>query len=759
MFWESNIKNIEKGQSHFRVFKRKMILVVAEKPSVGRTLASIVGADNKEDGYFEGNNYVVTWAIGHLIGLFEPNDYSEDWVKWSLSQLPIIPERWKTKVLPDTEKQYKVIEKLINRSDLEYVINAGDSGQEGELIQRHIYNKAMKQKVPVKRLWISSMTTESIIAGLKNLKDSSEYDNLYHAGLARAMSDWLIGINGSRLFTCIFQAKPPLATGRVQSPTLSEIVNRHLQIVNFKPEDYYILQIFAGGIHASWFNEKDKLKSFSSLEDAQRIYNKVQGKMAKVIAYKKEQKKEQRPQLHNLASLQQEASRVYKYSAQDTLKAAQSLYEKKLSTYPRTDSKYITKDMMSEMEKLMISVSRNATYQAVAQYVLKTGLNIDKRVVDDEKVTDHTALLPTTQIEKEDISKLSQMELNVFHLIVSRFVLAMARDYVYYQSTVVLDVENETFKATGRVPIKKGFKSLQEALFPQKKGKGTDKKDENPLENASDELSEGQQYSVEDVEIKKKQTTPPAEYTDGTLIAKMENPFAKVEIEGDEKEIRESLSGRGLGTPATRGNIIEELIRRGYINREKDYLIPTERGIKMVEQVLPENLKKPDMTAEWEYKLHLIAKGEYNPQDFVNEVKEMVVSLVDSEKNKESRSVRFEKTDTMNSIGVCPKCKSAVYKHEFKKDGIKKVFYSCENNKKENGTCDFIIFADDKFVKTITGGELKESSVKSLLKSKDRKFKATGKKKDGSGTYSCYIVMKSYEKGRIQWKLEFTNKK
>lgn len=738
-----------------------MILVVAEKPSVGRNLASIVGADKKGDGYFEGNNYVVTWAIGHLVGLFEPNDYSEDWAKWSLPQLPIIPDKWKTKVLPDTAKQYKIIEKLINRPDLEYIINAGDSGQEGELIQRHIYNKAMQRRVPVKRLWISSMTTEAIIDGLKNLKDSKEYDNLYHAGLARAMSDWLIGINGSRLFTCIFHTKPPLATGRVQSPTLSEVVRRHLQIVNFKPEDYYILQIFAGGIHASWFNEKDKLKSFPSLEDAERIFNKVQGKTAKVITYKKEQKKEQRPQLHNLASLQQEASKLYKYSAQDTLKAAQSLYEKKLSTYPRTDSKYITQDMIQEMEGLMLSVSRNTTYQAVAEYVLKTGLNIDKRIVDDEKVTDHPALLPTTRIEKEDISKLSQMELNVFHLIVSRFILAMARDFIYYQSTVVLDVENETFKATGRVPMKKGFKSLQEALFPPQKGKGksTDKKDENPLENVSEGLSEGQQYLVEDTEIKKKQTTPPTEYTDGTLIAKMENPFAKIEIEGDEKEIKESLSGRGLGTPATRGNIIEELIRRGYINREKDYLIPTERGIKMVEQVLPENLKKPDMTAEWEYKLHLIAKGEYNPQDFVNEVKEMVVSLVNSEKNKESRSVQFEKTDTMTSIGICPKCKGAVYKHEFKKDGAKKIFYSCENNKRENGTCDFIIFADDKFVKAITGGELKEPSVKSLLKSKDRKFKATGKKKDGSGTYPCYIVMKTYEKGRIQWSLEFVNKK
>lgn len=734
-----------------------MILVVAEKPSVGRNIAAIVGANKTEDGYIEGNNYIVTWAVGHLIGLYEPNDYSEELAKWSVEQLPIVPERWKTKVLPSTAKQYKVIEKLINRPDLEYVINAGDSGQEAELIQRHIYNKAMKRKVPIKRLWVSSMTAEAITDGLRNLKDSREYDNLYHAGLARAMSDWLVGINGSRLYTCIFNTRPPLSTGRVQSPTLAEIVNRHLQIVNFKPEDYFVLQIIAGGIKATWFREQDKEKSFPTMKEANEILTKVNGKTAAVTLYKNEQKKESRPQLHNLASLQQEASRIYKYSAQDTLKAAQSLYEKKLSTYPRTDSKYITQDMISEMHQLMNAVAANNTYKTVAEYVAKTGLNIDKRIVDDNKVTDHPALLPTKNIGKADLSKLSPSELNVLHLIVSRFVLAMSRDYIYNQSTVVLTVEGETFKATGKVPVKKGYKALQEALFPKKDSKTKNGKDEdsNPLENASEGLKEGQQYPVEDAEIKKKQTTPPTEYTDGTLIAKMENPFAKVEIEGDEKEIKESLSGRGLGTPATRGNIIEELVRREYVRREKDYLIPTERGIKMVEHVLPEVLKKPDMTAEWEYRLHLIAKGEYNPQDFVNEVKAMVLDMVEDEKHKENRSIQFSKEDSMQSLGSCPFCHGAVYKHQFQKDGKKKTFYSCENNKKENGTCDFILFADDKFVKAITGGELKESSMKSLLKSKDRKFKATGKKKDGSGTYSCYIVMKSYDKGRVKWELEF----
>lgn len=737
-----------------------MILIITEKSSVGRIIAPIVGATQSNDGYIEGNNYIVTWAIGHLVGLYEPNDYSEEWAKWSLTQLPMFPSTWRTKVLKATEKQYKIVERLINLDEVSEIINFGDSGQEGELIQRYIYNKAMKRKIPIKRLWVSSLTNEAIINGLHNLKDSKEYDNIYYAGLSRAMSDWLIGMNCSRLYTCLYHTNPPLATGRVQSPTLAEIVNRHQQIVNFKPEDYFLLQITAGGIRATWYDEKNKQKSFSTLFDAEQISRKVNGKQATVLSYKKEQKKESRPQLHNLASLQQEASKVYKYSAQDTLKAAQSLYEKKLSTYPRTDSKYITDDMIPEMPELMQSVSKNPVYQKFADHILKTGLNIDKRIVNNDEVVDHPALLPTSRIEKEDLKKLSPMELNVYHLIVSRFILAMAKDYIYNQSTVVLEAEGETFKATGRVPIKKGFKALQEALFPAKPTKEKkDKEKEDGLENASADLAEGQRYNIDNTEIKKKQTVPPSEYTDGTLIAKMEKPFANVEIEGDEKEVKESLAGRGLGTPATRSNIIEELARRGYITRQRNYLLPTARGIKMVEQVLPENLKKPDMTAEWEYKLYLISQGKYSPQEFVNEVKKMVADLVAEETSKSGRSVQFNNTDTMISIGECPLCHGAVYRHEFQKDGVKKAFYSCENNKKENATCDFIIFADDKFVKAITGAELKESSVRSLLKSKERKFKATGKKKDGSGTYQCYIVMEQYQKGKIQWKLSFPKTK
>ena len=745
------------------------VLIVAEKPSVGRNIASVIGANQTKDGYIEGNNYIVTWAVGHLIGLYEPNDYSEEWAKWSLEQLPIVPDKWKTKVLAATAKQYKVVETLINREDIEYVINAGDSGIEGELIQRHIYNKAMKRKVPIKRLWVSSMTAEAIVSGMKNLKDSKEYDNLYYAGLTRAMSDWLIGINGSRLFTCIFKTKPPLAAGRVQSPTLSEIVNRHLQIINFKPEDYFILHILAGGITATWFRESDKAKNFKTEQEAREVLSKVKGRTATVTLYKKEQKKESRPQLHNLASLQQEASRVYKYSAQDTLKAAQSLYEKKLSTYPRTDSKYITNDMIPEMESLMRTVNENAVYKPVAEYVLKTGLNIDKRIVDDSKVTDHPALLPTPRIGKEDISKLSSLEMNVLHLIVSRFVLAMSRDYVYNQSTVVLAVGEETFKATGKVPVKKGYRSLQEALFPKKESESKKGKeeDENPLKNASEGLGEGQQYLVEDGEVRKKQTTPPSEYTDGTLIAKMENPFAKVEIEGDEKEIKESLAGRGLGTPATRGNIIEELVRREYIRREKDYLIPTDRGIKMVENVLPECLKKPDMTAEWEYKLHLISKGEYPPQEFLNEVKDMVNQIVDTERKKGTHSVQFTKEDSLVSLGECPKCHGLVYKHSYKDKNTNKMnaFYSCENNRKQaDGTeekpkCNFILFEHDKYIEAVTGGKLTEASVKKLLKSKSpHSFRATGKSKKDGSPYPCNLTLNLLDNGKMEWKMEFIRK-
>lgn len=733
-----------------------MKIIVAEKPSVGATIADVVGATCKKKGYFEGNDYIVTWAVGHLIGLYEPNDYKEEWKKWSLDALPIIPSKWETKILANTADQFHIIEKLFARQDISMIINAGDAGQEGELIQRHIYNKALKRKIPIKRLWISSMTVEAIENGLNNLRDSSEFDNLYYAGLARAMSDWLIGMNGSRLFTCIFLTNPPLSVGRVQSPTLSEIVTRHLFIVNFKPEDYFTLHINSAGIDASWFAKEGNKKSFPTFEEAASIENKVKGKTATVVMYKTEQKTEARPQLHSLPSLQQEASRIYKYSAAETQAAAQSLYEKKLSTYPRTDSNYITTDMVPEMQKIMDSLNQNQTYSAMAQYVLKNGLNIDSRIVNNTKVEDHTALLPTTNIAKMELSQLSKKELDIYHLIISRFILSMCNDYIYSQSTVVFEVESETFKATGRIPLKKGYRALQEILFPQKEekeGKTTEK--DNPLKKAVSDLAEGKTYPVENTEIKKKQTTPPQEYTDGTLIKKMEAPFSSVEMEGDEKEIKESLSGRGLGTPATRANIIEELVRKGYVFREKNSLVPTERGIKMVMDVLPDELKKTDMTAEWEYKLHQIARGAYNPQQFVNEVKQMVCNLIEIEKGK-NRTVSFGKNDESQQIGSCPLCGGAVYRRKFTRDGIKQSIYSCENYKKENRTCSFILWSNDRFVQKITGKELKETSVKTILKNK--RFKTTGKKKDGSGTYQCYIILESWKDGRPNWKLEFLNK-
>jgi DNA topoisomerase-3 len=743
-----------------------MILIVAEKKSVGETIANTVGAQNRKAGYFEGNGYICTWAVGHLIGLFEPDDYDINYKRWDVDVLPIIPPKWETKVLERTKDQYKIVEGLLNRNDLEYVINAGDSGQEGELIQRHIYNKAMKKKVPVKRLWISSMTPEEIKSGMENLHDSSEYDNLFHAGLARSMSDWLIGMNCTRLYTCIFNAKPPLSTGRVQSPTLAEIVSRHLLITKFKSEDYFTLDIMAGGIKATWFKdlkyngEHTTLKSFKSFEESLAVEDKVKGKIAIVTSFTKEQKNDTRPQLYSLTTLQQEANRIYKYSAQSTLTAAQSLYEKKLITYPRTDSKYVTEAMIPELKLLMESLSKNQTYSQIAQFILQQGLNIDKRIVDytGTKITDHTALLPTYLISSADLSSLSQTELDILHLVVSAFILAMSKDCVYNQSSVILTVEGETFKATGRTIIKKGYKALQETLFPQRNEKSVE---ENQLEHASVDLKENQSFPVDNTEIKRKKTTPPQEYTEGTLLKKMENPFADVELneDWDTKELKESLAGRGLGTPATRATIIEELIRRNYINREKNFLIPTERGIKMVQQVLPEVLKTPDMTAEWEFKLHQIARGKYSPQAFVNEVKEMLAETIDHEKQVKERVVAFDRDDE-GGLGECPICKNGtVHKRQFQKDGKKCVFYSCVNNKKENGTCNFILWESDKFVASITGGVLKESWVKSLLGNSKRRFKCTGKKKDGSGTYDCYIKLDDFQDGRTKWTLEFPRKK
>jgi len=738
-------------------------LVITEKPSVGRDIAAILHANEKRNGYYEGTYYIVTWAVGHLFGFCYPNDYKEEWVKWDLNVLPMIPVKWETKPIPGLEQQLKVIQSLFARKDVSLIINAGDSGQEGELIQRHIYNKLNKRKIPVKRLWTSSLTNEAVLSGLKVMKDSKEYDNLYYAGLARAMSDWLIGINLTRLFTCIYGAKPPLSAGRVQSPTLSLIVFRHQAIVNFKPENYFILSITAGGIDASWFKETENanLKNFKTLEEARFIEGKVKGQQAKVVLYTKEQKRESRPQLHNLSTLQQEASAIFKYSINETLAAAQSLYEKKLSTYPRTDSCYITDDMVPEMERLMQYVAKNVVYSNVAQYILSQGLNLDHRIVDGSKVVDHPALLPTNNIAKVDLSKLSKVELNVYHLIISRFLIAMCRDYIYNLSTVVLVVNGETFKATGRAPVKKGYKSIKEALFSSihNEGSNSKRKSENQLENAPEDLAEGNIYLVDETNVEKKKTKPPVEYTDGTLAAKMENPFANIEIEGDEKEIKESLAGRGLGTVATRASIIEDLIKKNYIYRDKSYLIPTKRGITMVENVLPDILKQPDMTAEWEYRLKQISKGTYSPQVFIDEVKRILFETIQTEKAKGGINIKFEQKDNAPAIGKCPICGDGdVSKHVYQKGEAKQNYFSCSNNKKEGGTCNFILWETDAYVKKITKEGLKESSVKTIIKSKTRRFKTVGIKANGE-KYDCYLVFESCSNGRANWKMEFPPRK
>ena len=744
-------KSTINSQKKFLVSKA---LLVAEKPSVARTIAAVVGATEAKEGYIEGDRYIVTWAVGHLITFYEPQDYDENLKKWDLNTLPFIPSSWHTKVIPEVAKQYAVIENLFQREDVVCCVNCGDCGQEGELIQRHIYNKANKRHIPVKRLWISSMTNEAIANGMRNLEDSSVYDNLYYAGLARAMADYMIGINTTRLYTCIFHTSPPLSAGRVQSPTLAEIVKRHKEIINFKPKDYFTLTITAGGIQATWF--KEDARSFPTLEMAQAVAMKVKGNMATVTSYTSEKKKERPPQLHNLASLQQEASRIYKISAKDTLAAAQSLYEKKLSTYPRTDSKYITPDMVPELKAVVSCITQNKTYGAFGNYVLNLGMTIDKRIVDESKVTDHPALLPTKLIKSADMGKLSKVEQSIYHLIVSRLLLAVADDYIYNQSVVVMESVGETFKASGRAPINKGYRALQEALFPSDKNEKKDA-EANPLENAKN-IVNGASYLVEEADVKAKKTKPPIEYTDGTLIKKMENPFADIEIEGNESEIKESLDGRGLGTPATRAAIIEELVRKNYIYREKAYLLPTERGIKMVEQVLPEPLKKPDMTAEWEYRLHKIADGTYNPQEFLNDVRNMVINLVGAEKMNMERNIAFEREQAghgWNPKWVCPACGGKVHKHQYtdKNSGEKKTFYSCENNKKENGTCKFSIWEEDKFVNAISKKKLTEANVTALLSK--GKFKTTGKKKDGSGDYSVYLVIDGVKDGRINWRMEF----
>ena len=598
-----------------------MILCITEKPSVGADIAKIVGATTRRDGYFEGNGYWVSWTYGHLCTLKEPADYTPDWRRWALSYLPMIPPRFGIKIIPEAsiERQFNVLQSLIAQAD--EIINCGDAGQEGELIQRWVMQKA-QCKIPVKRLWISSLTDEAIREGFAHLRPQEDLQPLYEAGLCRAIGDWILGINATRLYTIKYSSKRGqiISVGRVQTPTLALIVNRQKEIENFVPKDSWELRTL---YRETTFTAQ--IKNFDSPEKGEEFIQKLKDLPFTVSDISKKKGSEAPPRLFDLTSLQVEANKKYGYSADDTLKTIQSLYEKKVTTYPRVDTTYLTDDIYPKCGPILLSLSH------LSEHVDKLKgrkLKKSKKVFDNSKVTDHHAIIPTGQPLP---SNLSEREANIFNLVAKRFIAAFYPDFNFEQTTVIGLVDKTKFKATGRVVLDEGWKSV----FKENTASADiyDKSDAESQNNNSvkdDNTSEQKMPLFEKGEtgphkplLAKRTTQPPKYYTEGTLLKAMETAGSQVEDE----DLREALKANGIGRPSTRASIIEVLYRRGYIEKKRKAIHATQAGVDLIDLIKEELLKSAELTGIWENRLRRIERKEYSASEFINQLKEMIRSI------------------------------------------------------------------------------------------------------------------------------------
>ncbi len=634
-----------------------MKVCVTEKPSVARDIARLIGASDRHEGYFEGNGYQVTWTFGHLCCLKEPNDYNDNWKHWSLAALPMIPQRFGIKLIEDDgiKKQFKVIETLI--AGAEEVINCGDAGQEGELIQRWVYQKARCDK-PVKRLWISSLTDESIREGFQQLKDASDFDNLYFAGLSRAIGDWILGMNATRLYTLKYRgsySRNVLSIGRVQTPTLALIVSRQREIENFVPEDYWEIKT---KYRDTIFNStKGKFKTEAS---ASEIVESIKDFPLTVTSVSKKKGKEAPPRLFDLTSLQVECNKKFSYSADETLRLIQSLYEKKVTTYPRVDTTYLSDDIYPKIPGILQAMK---PYSTLTQPLLAAAkLPKSKKVFDNSKVTDHHAIIPTN-VDPASVF-LTREEKFVYDLVAKRFIAAFYPDCEFSTTTVMARVNEYDFKATGKEIIKDGWR----AIFAKDKVADDEKdKEENAIMPTFVEGESG----PHEPSLLKKTTQPPKYYTEGTLLRAMETAGKLV----DDDELRDAMKENGIGRPSTRAAIIETLHKRHYIAKQRKSLVATPAGIQLIDTIKEELLKSAKLTGLWENKLRKIERGEFSAQQFINELKELVNEVVlnvlrdnsstmiqvqadEPAKKQKSTSEKKPRKPRLKSIEeiACPKC-------------------------------------------------------------------------------------------------------
>ena len=612
-------------------------LVLAEKPSVGKELARVLGCRRGAEGYMEGDRWIVTWALGHLVTLADPDVYDKKLEKWSMEDLPMLPENMKLVVIPETSRQFRVVSGLMKRGDVTELVIATDAGREGELVARWIMVKAGWNK-PAKRLWISSQTDKAIREGFANLKPARDYDNLFRSAQARSEADWLVGLNVTRALTCKFNAQ--LSAGRVQTPTLALVVERENEIRRFVPKEFYGLSAELEGFRASWKDDKGNGRTFDR-EKLERLVKACEGKPAQITQITKMRRMTPPPAAYDLTELQRDANRKYAYSAKETLNLMQSLYERhKALTYPRTDSRYISDDVVPTLPDRIRAVAQ-AEYKDLAHAVLRKKPLQTKYLVNNAKVTDHHAIIPTE--EAAALYELTGPERNIYDLVVRRFLAVMMPPFEYEEIKLTLKIGEETFTAAGKRVLEQGWKAAYDRSFSALEEEAAEAEEDQRLPD----LQKGQRLTVRRLRLTTGKTAPPARFTEATLLTAMEHPQGQVEDKNLQKILQETS---GLGTPATRADIIEKLFSSFYIERQGKTLVPTSKGIQLVD-LAPKDLRSAALTAQWEDRLARIAKGQERDRDFVSEMRQYAARLVTDVKNSEASYSHDNQTRK-----PCPEC-------------------------------------------------------------------------------------------------------
>ena len=681
---------------------------MTEKPSVAMSYAKVLGVQGRQDGYLEGSGYIVSWCIGHLVELAPPSTYDEKYVKWNVVDLPILPQRWQYLVSASTKKQFGILKKLMHRADVESIICATDAGREGELIFRLVYEQAGCKK-PVSRLWLSSMEDNAIREGFANLKPSTEYDALYQAALCRERADWMVGINCSRLFSCLYGRS--LAVGRVMTPTLAMAVQREAAIAAFTPEKFYTVSLaFEGDGTAS-------SKRFSQKEDAETLLANCRKEVGTVVQkVERKEKNEKPPQLYDLTTLQRDANRLLGFTAQQTLNYAQSLYEKKLITYPRTDSRFLTEDMAASLPGLVSAVAGAFSVgEAVPVHA--------EQVINNSKVSDHHALLPTASMVQADFSALPAGELSVLRLIAARLLCAMGEPHRCAETVLTTICAGEEFTAKGKVVLDEGWKGIERKMLDDL----LDKKKEPA---ALPDVQEQSECGISGAELKEGQTSPPKHFTEDTLLHSMETASADSMPEDAERQ--------GIGTPATRAATIEKLVQKGFLERKGDkktkVLLPTDKGKALI-TVMPEEIQSADMTADWETKLLRVERGEMEPETFMTEINDMISSLVNTTEAVKGASALMKN----KVIGVCPNCGNSVVERE--------KGWFCESN-----PCRFVLWKDNAFFKRL-GKRMDAHVADKLLR--DGRIRLKDCKSTKGKVYNATVLLSTEADGRSKFSLEF----